>query len=66
MSKLLIQPLDQRDYYAVRDAVDLAITYLEQDRKLRRLMGLPVRSGKGPLQRRLEKLQPKLGVAEWV
>jgi hypothetical protein len=63
--KILIAPLDQLDYYALRDAVDLAVARLDENRRQPALRGERIRS-KGPLQRRLENLTPKLGFAEWV
>jgi len=63
--KVLIQPLAQLDFYALRDAVDLAWGSLDENRRKPALKGDRIRP-KGPLQRRLETMQEKLSKAEWV
>lgn len=60
--KYVIAPLTREDYNALRDAVDLAISHLEERRIMQRhgLFGLLPSErgpGPGPLERRLKRLQ---------
>jgi len=54
--KLLIQPVSRVDFYALQDAIDLAVAHLDENRRKPALKGERIRS-KGPLQRRLEALK---------
>ena len=60
--RYVIQPLDAADWSALHDAIDFAIAYLREDRLTRKYIKQEHGVRKGPLERRLERLYPKLNV----